>query len=57
MSHNAAKGSPVSGIFKSLVVAFFRLAGLCVAFLFKIAGLVCAKLSEVFEKLSNNGRH
>jgi hypothetical protein len=53
MSHT--KNSPVAGILKTLVVTFFKLLAIVIAFTCKIAGLILTKISELFEKLAGHG--
>jgi hypothetical protein len=56
MSHSQ-KGSGIGQIIKALVVAFFKLFAIVLAFICKLAGLILTKISEILEKPSGHGNH
>jgi len=55
MSHS--KGTGIGTIVKSLLITFFKLLAIVIAFTCKIVGLLITKLGEIFEKLSGHGNH
>lgn len=56
MSHTKT-GNGIGSIVKALVVTFFKLLAIAIAFTCKILSLLIAKIGEIFEKLSGNGNN
>ena len=56
MAHTKT-GNGIGQIVKALVVTFFKLTAIVIAFTCKILSLLIAKIGEVFEKLSGHGNN
>ena len=54
---NKKTGNGVGPIVKALLVTVFKLLAIVFAFIFRIAGLILTKISELLEKTYSHGNH